>query len=186
MANFNRVMLMGNLTRDPLLKALPNGMSVCEMGLAVNRYFKTQQGEDKSDVCFLDIECFGKTADNCSRYLRKGSGAFIEGRLKQDKWVDKNSGQNRYKLLVIADKVEFLGSPQQRAQQAGAQQSNPQRSAYDSFGRENVSPFTGQPLPAAAYNPPMPNTVGVQDNASDLPPVESYEDEIIEDDNLPF
>ncbi|NMA43771.1 MAG: single-stranded DNA-binding protein [Oligosphaeraceae bacterium] len=176
MANLNKVMLMGNLTRDPILKALPSGMSVCEMGLAINRYYRTPQGEDKKEVCFVDIECYGRTADNCNRYLRKGSGAYFEGRLKQDKWIDKSSGQNRSKLMMVADKVQFLDAPQPGVQ----------GNSYGT-GREGVPAFGGYAPTTGAYSPPVPGVVAEQNTSSELPPVEIYEDEIIEEeDNVPF
>ena len=107
MASFNKVMLMGNLTRDPELRYTSNGSAVTSFGLAVNRKFK--QGEEwKDEVCFVDITVWGKQGENCAEYLSKGRPAFIEGFLKFSTW--ESDGQKRNKLEVVANTVQFLGS----------------------------------------------------------------------------
>ncbi|MDP7557604.1 MAG: single-stranded DNA-binding protein [Nitrospinaceae bacterium] len=107
MASFNKVMLMGNLTRDPELRYTANGSAVTSFGLAVNRKFK--QGDDwKEDVCFVDITVWGKQAENCAEYLSKGRPVFVEGRLQFSSW--ESDGQKRNKLDVVANTVQFLGS----------------------------------------------------------------------------
>ena len=108
MASFNKVMLMGNLTRDPELRYTSNGSAVTSFGLAVNRKFK-QGDEWKDDVCFVDITVWGKQGENCAEYLSKGRPAFIEGFLKFSTW--ETDGQKRNKLEVVASTVQFLGSP---------------------------------------------------------------------------
>ncbi len=108
MASFNKVMLMGNLTRDPELRYTSNGSAVTSFGLAVNRKFK-QGDEWKDDVCFVDITVWGKQGENCAEYLSKGRPAFIEGFLKFSTW--ESDGQKRNKLEVVASTVQFLGSP---------------------------------------------------------------------------
>ena len=110
MASFNSVTLIGNLTRDPELRFTPKGTAVAKVGLAVNRKWTTETGEKKEEVAFIDIDVFGKTAENCGQYLRKGSCALFAGRLKLDEWTDKQSGQKRSKLGVIAETVQFLDS----------------------------------------------------------------------------
>ena len=107
MASFNKVMLMGNLTRDPELRFTSNGSAVTSFGLAVNRKFK-QGDEWKDDVCFVDITVWGKQGENCAEYLSKGRPAFIEGFLKFSTW--ESDGQKRNKLEVVANTVQFLGS----------------------------------------------------------------------------
>ena len=107
MASFNKVMLMGNLTRDPELRYTSNGSAVTSFGLAVNRKFK-QGDEWKDDVCFVDITVWGKQGENCAEYLSKGRPAFIEGFLKFSTW--ESDGQKRNKLEVVANTVQFLGS----------------------------------------------------------------------------
>ena len=107
MASFNKVLLMGNLTRDPELRYTSGGTAVASFGLAVNRKFK--QGEEwKDEVCFVDITVWAKQGENCAEYLNKGSQAFIEGRLNYQTWEDKQSGQQRSKLEVVANNVQFL------------------------------------------------------------------------------
>jgi single-strand DNA-binding protein len=109
MASFNKVMLMGNLTRDPELRYTASGAAVASFGLAVNRKFK--QGEEwKDEVCFVDITVWAKQAENCTEYLHKGSPVFIEGRLNYQSW-EGEGGQKRNKLEVVANNVQFLGKP---------------------------------------------------------------------------
>ena len=108
MASFIKVMLMGNLTRDPELRFTANGSAVTNFGLAVNRKFK-QGDEWKDDVCFVDITVWGKQGENCAEYLSKGRPAFVEGYLKFSTW--ESDGQKRNKLDVVANTVQFLGSP---------------------------------------------------------------------------
>ena len=107
MASFNKVMLMGNLTRDPELRFTANGSAVASFGLAVNRKFK-HGDEWKDDVCFVDITVWGKQGENCAEYLSKGRPAFVEGYLKFSTW--ESEGQKRNKLEVVANTVQFLGS----------------------------------------------------------------------------
>jgi single-strand DNA-binding protein len=109
MASFNRVFLMGNLTRDPQLKYLPSQTAVAEFGLAMNRKFRTQQGEDREEVTFVDCAAFGKTADVINQYFTKGKPIFIEGRLKYDSWEDKQGGGKRSRLTVVVENFQFIG-----------------------------------------------------------------------------
>lgn len=111
MASFNKVVLMGNLTRAPEIRYTPKGTAVCSLGLAVNRTYKTQSGELREEPCFIDVTVWGKQADNCASYLEKGANVLIEGELKQDSWVDSETQKNRYKHLINATSVTFLGSP---------------------------------------------------------------------------
>ena len=107
MANFNKVMLMGNLPRDPELRYTASGSAVAGFGLAVNRKYK-QGDEWKDDVCFVDITAWGKQGENCAEYLSKGRPVFVEGYLKFSTW--ESDGQKRNKLEVVANSVQFLGS----------------------------------------------------------------------------
>lgn len=109
MASFNRVLLMGNLTRDPQLKYLPSQQAVAEFGIAINRKFKTAAGEDREEVTFVDVTAFGKTAEVINQHMRKGRAIFLEGRLKFDSWEDRNGGGKRSKLSVVMDNFQFLG-----------------------------------------------------------------------------
>lgn len=111
MASFNKVILVGNLTRDPELRYTPKGTAVAKIGLAVNRVWTTETGEKKEEVTFVDVDAFGRTAENVAQYMRKGSPMLVEGRLKLDQWDDKQTGQKRSKMGVVAESVQFLGSP---------------------------------------------------------------------------
>jgi len=114
MASFNKIILMGNLTRDPELRYTPKGTAVAKLGLAVNRTWKTETGETKEDVLFIDIEAFSRQAETIGQYLKKGSPILVEGRLRMDTWDDKQTNQKRTKILVTAENVRFLGSGQSR------------------------------------------------------------------------
>ena len=109
MASFNKVILVGNLTRDPELRYTPKGTAVAKVGLAVNRVWTSETGEKKEEVTFVDVDVFGRTAENVGQYMRKGSPILIEGRLRLDSWDDKQTGQKRSKLGVVAETVQFLG-----------------------------------------------------------------------------
>jgi single-strand DNA-binding protein len=107
--SLNRVILAGNLTRDPQVRFLANEQAVANFGLAVNRRYKGSDGQMKEETTFVDIEAWGRTAELVGQYLTKGRAAFIEGRLKLDSWDDKD-GQKRQKLKVVADNVQFMDS----------------------------------------------------------------------------
>ena len=109
MASYNKVFLMGNLTRDPQVKHLPSQMVVVEFGLAVNRRYKTADGVDKEETAFVDCTAFGRQAETISQYCTKGKPIFVEGRLKFDTWDDKSGGGKRSKLTVVVENFQFLG-----------------------------------------------------------------------------
>jgi len=112
MANYNKVIMVGNLTRDPEYKQLPSGQAICKLGLACNRQFKNRQTDSMiQEVCFIDIDVWGPQAESCRQYLQKGRAVLIEGRLKFDTWQD-NNGQNRSKHSIVADRVLFLSAAQ--------------------------------------------------------------------------
>src|SRR5476649_2869476 len=110
MASFNKVILMGNLTRDPELRYTPKGTAIAKVGLAINRNWTSESGEKKEEVTFVDVDIFGRTAENVGQYMRKGRLILVEGRLKLDQWDDKQTGQKRSRLGVVAETVQFLGS----------------------------------------------------------------------------
>jgi single-strand DNA-binding protein len=110
MASLNKVFLMGNLTRDPELRYTPSGASVCTFGLAVNRRFKTKQGDNRDETLFVDVTTWAKQAELCSQYLSKGRPVFVEGRLRLESWTG-NDGQKRSKMGVVAQNIQFLGGP---------------------------------------------------------------------------
>lgn len=108
MPNLNKVFLIGNLTRDPELRYIPSGTAVCALGLAVNRRFKTKQGDSRDETLFVDVTVWGKQAELCSQYLSKGRPVFIEGRLRLETWTG-NDGQKKSKMRVVAENFQFLG-----------------------------------------------------------------------------
>ena len=110
MASFNKVILLGNLTRDPEVRYTPKGSAVADLGIAVNRQYTLENGEKREEVTFVDVTFWGRTAEVAGEYLKKGRPVFIEGRLQLDTWDDKQSGQKRSKLKVIGESMQMLGS----------------------------------------------------------------------------
>jgi len=106
--SINKVMLAGNLTRCPEVKFLANEQAVCNFGLAINRKYKGRDGEQKEETTFVEVTCWGRTAELCGQYLDKGRNVHVEGRLKLDTWEDKNGGAQRSKLGVVAEQVNFI------------------------------------------------------------------------------
>ena len=109
MANLNKVLLLGNVTRDPEVRYTPKGSAVCDLGVAVNRAYTTDIGEKREEVTFVDVTLWGRTAEVASEYLKKGRPVFIEGRLQMDTWDDKQTGQKRTRLRVVAENMQLLG-----------------------------------------------------------------------------
>lgn len=109
-ANYNKVLLMGNLTRDPEVRFTPNNQAVANIGLAVNRRWKDANGQPQEETTFVDCEAWGRTAEVMKQYLAKGRPIFIEGRLKLDQWQDKTSGEKRSKLKVVVESFNFIDS----------------------------------------------------------------------------
>jgi single-strand DNA-binding protein len=124
MSSYNKVILVGNLTRDPELRYTPKGTAVANLGLAVNRKWTTESGEKKEEVTFVDVDLFGRNAENAGKYLTKGRPVLVEGRLRLDQWEDKQSGQKRSKLGVVGEAIQFLGGAAKQDEQP-AQRANP-------------------------------------------------------------
>jgi single-strand DNA-binding protein len=120
MANFNKVYLIGNLTRDPELRVTPKGTAICQFGLAINRQFKDESGAMRDETTFVDIEAWGKQGETIAKYCTKGRPLFVEGRLRFDQWEDKTSGQKRSKLKIVLEGFQFLGSGQREGGAPGA------------------------------------------------------------------
>jgi single-strand DNA-binding protein len=110
MASFNKVILLGNLTRDPEVRYTPKGTAVTELGMAVNRVYTAENGEKREETTFVDVTLWGRTAEIAGEYLKKGRPVFIEGRLQLDTWDDKQSGQKRSKLKVVGEGLQLIGS----------------------------------------------------------------------------
>lgn len=144
--NYNKVFLAGNLTRDPQVRFFANERAVADFGLACNRRYKTADGQMKEEATFVDVEAWGRTAELVGQYLTKGRGCFVEGRLKLDSWEDKESGQKRSKLKVVADSVQFVDS---RGGQGGG-------AAGDDAGSESAPAAPRGPAPAAPLDDEPP------------------------------
>src|ERR1051326_1013383 len=129
MANFNKVILAGNLTRDPEVRYTPKGTAIAKLGLAINRTWKTETGETKEEVTFVDVDAFGRTAEVISQYLKKGRPILVEGRLKLDQWDDKQTGQKRSRLGVVLEGFQFLDSGRSDGSGGGGGRSFSQSSA---------------------------------------------------------
>ena len=110
MPSFNKVILMGNLTRDPEIRSTPAGMSVVKFSIATSRKYKTKDGEQREEATFVDIEAWGKQAETIAQYFSKGKPILLEGRLKLDQWEEKSTGQKRSKLGVVLEGFTFVGS----------------------------------------------------------------------------
>lgn len=104
-------MIIGNLTRDPEIKALPSGIKVCQLSIATNRVWKDKEGNKKEDVDYHNVVVFGRTAETAAQYLRKGSSALVEGRLQTRSWDDKATGEKKYRTEIVADTVQFGNRP---------------------------------------------------------------------------
>ena len=128
MASFNKVILLGNLTRDPEVRYTPKGSAVADLGIAVNRQYTLENGEKREEVTFVDVTFWGRTAEVAGEYLKKGRPIFIEGRLQLDTWDDKQSGQKRSRLKVIGETMQMLGS-RGGAGDTGDEENRPARSA---------------------------------------------------------
>ena len=136
MANFNKVILVGNLTRDPQMRYTANGMAVCDFGVAVNRQWKSQDGESKEEVCFIDVSAWGRTGEVVAEYKKKGDPILIEGRLQMQSWQGQD-GQKRTKHAVVAEAVQFLG---QRREGGSPDQGRPARPAQPAQGGGQQAP----------------------------------------------
>lgn len=129
MANFNKVILAGNLTRDPELRYTPKGTAVAKIGLAINRTWRTETGEQKEEVTFVDVDAFGKTAETIGQYFKKGRPILIEGRLRYETWEDKQTNQKRSKLGVVMENFQFMDSNRTEGAAAEAPRNRPAPSA---------------------------------------------------------
>lgn len=128
MSSYNKVIMMGNLTRDPEFKQLPSGQGVCRLGIATNRQFKPKSGAEAiQEVCFIDVDVWGVQAESCHKFLEKGSQVLLEGRLKLDSWQD-GEGQKRSKHSIVADRITFLRAGSQ-SEEVSEQESSPKMTA---------------------------------------------------------
>jgi single-strand DNA-binding protein len=130
MASFNKVILMGNLTRDPELRYTPKGTAIAKLGLAVNRNWTTETGEKKEEVTFVDVDAFGRQAEVIAQYMKKGRPIFIEGRLRLEQWDDKQTGQKRSRLGIVLESFQFIdGGNRTAGGEPGAEAPRPRAAA---------------------------------------------------------
>lgn len=155
-ANYNKVILMGNLVADPDLRTTPKGTQVCELRMAINR-FVGGDGERREEATFLDVTCWGRTAEIAGQYLSKGRAVFIEGRLQMDTWDDKTTGQKRSRLRIIAENLQMLGSPRDGTSQPrsnGPSQGGYSQGGYSQPNRPSSPPPAAPP--AADFDDDIP------------------------------
>ncbi|QYM78354.1 single-stranded DNA-binding protein [Horticoccus luteus] len=145
MANYNKVMLIGNLTRDPELRVTPKGTAICQFGLAINRQFKDESGAARDETTFVDIEAWGRQGETISKYCSKGRPLFVEGRLRFDQWEDKTSGQKRSRLKVVLENFQFLGEGRRDGASGGAAGEEGEKTPE----QHSPAPRAASPRPAA-------------------------------------
>jgi len=148
MPSLNKVMLMGNLTRDPELRVTPKGTPICQFSLAINRQFKMESGESREEVIYVDIEAWGKQGETIAKYMTKGRPLYVEGRLRLDQWEDKNTKEKRSRMKVVLEGFQFLGDS--RGGGAGAPPGDADQAS--SPERHSPPPRTGGSKPPAAEN----------------------------------
>ena len=156
MANLNRVLLIGNLTRDPELRVTPKGTAICQFGLAISRSFKDESGQTREEATFVDIEAWGKQGELIAKYCTKGRPLFVEGRLRFDQWEDKQTQQKRSKLKVVLENFQFLGGREGGAPGAGGSASGGDEGGEHSYERPSAppprAPGGGRPAPAPQHD----------------------------------
>jgi len=196
MANLNKVLLMGNITRDPELKYLPSQTAVCEFGMAVNRTWTGQDGVKKEEVTFVDCSCFGKQAELISKYKKKGDPLFIEGRLKLDQW-EAQDGSKRSKMRVVVENFQFLNRSSgqfgpgagQGGQQGAGYSGEGEYGGEQGGGQVQTTPAARQPYRAAGRPAPArPAAAPAAPNydAGDVPSMPEDEQPQIKEDDIPF
>jgi single-strand DNA-binding protein len=179
MANYNKVILVGNLTRDPQMRYLPSQMPVVDFGLAVNHRYKTKSGEDREEVCFIDCSAFGRQAEVINQYCRKGRPLLVEGRLKFDTWEDKQGGGKRSKHTIVIDNFQLLGGRDSAGGGGGG--------GYDQAGGGGGASYGEEQRPAPPRNqgaPPQRGGAGQRPAPAPEPPF--GEEQTFQDDDIPF
>jgi single-strand DNA-binding protein len=175
MADYNKVLLLGRLAQDPELRHIPSGSAVTDLRLATSRKYTTKEGDRREETLYIDITVWNRQAENCCEYLRKGSAVFVEGSLRMDTWTDKASGENRSKIKVDAERVQFLDS--RRGEDAGSADDEGQgqspgpgasrgRHAGSGNGHSRPGPSQSAPAAPASARRPAPGESG---SAEDIP-----------------
>jgi len=148
MPALNKVLLMGNLTRDPELRVTPKGTPICQFALAINRQFKMESGESREEVIYVDVEAWGKQGETIAKYCTKGRPLYVEGRLRLDQWEDKNTKEKRSRMKVVLEQFQFLGDGRGGGAPAGASDA-PGAASPERF---SPPPRASSPKPAATEN----------------------------------
>ncbi|MBM3841668.1 MAG: single-stranded DNA-binding protein [Verrucomicrobiota bacterium] len=148
MPALNKVLLMGNLTRDPELRVTPKGTPICQFALAINRQFKMESGESREEVIYVDVEAWGKQGETIAKYCTKGRPLYVEGRLKLDQWEDKNTKEKRSRMKVVLEQFQFLGDGRGGGAPAGAGD-GPAAASPERF---SPPPRASSPKPATTEN----------------------------------
>ena len=154
MANLNKVMLIGNLTRDPELRVTPKGTAICQFSLAVNRKFKDESGGEREEVTYVDIEAWSKQGETIAKYCTKGRPLFVEGRLRLDQWEDKTTKEKRSRMKVVLENFQFLGGGQRDGAAAGGE--GGEGSAPRSYAPRRTTPRPAAPAPQENLDEDVP------------------------------
>lgn len=177
MASLNKVMLIGNLTRDPEVRYTPKGTAVTDIGLAVNRNYTTDNGEKREETTFVDVTLWGRQAEIAGQYMKKGRPVYVEGRLQMDTWQDKQTGQNRTRLKIVGDAFQFLGGKDDGGGSGGGgghQQSyGGQEGGGGGGDRQQQPQYDSRPAPSQSGGGEAPSHGGGADFSE-------------EDDDIPF
>lgn len=189
MAGYNRVVLIGNLTRDPEYKQLTSGQPVCRLGLATNRQFKNRQtGSMVQEVCYIDVDVWGAQAESCRQFLQKGRSVLIEGRIKLDTWQDQN-GQNRNKHSIVADRVVFLSAGPALQQEDEVGIDSPHFGSLDAKGQEvmdQVEQLKAKAAGRSAGVKAAKKVMPAKDTSNVITGEMAFQDEPPFQDDLPF
>ncbi len=180
MASLNKVMLIGNLTRDPEVKYTPKGIAIVEIGLAVNRTYTTADGEKREEVTYIDVSFFGKQAEVLGQWMKKGRPLYVEGRLKLDSWDDKESGKKQYKLRVTGEEFQFLGSKNDGG--GGGDEGGGSSRSGGGYSQNRPQPSSQRPPQQNDYDdspPPQRSAPSQQPRPDAFPPG-------LDDDEIPF
>ncbi|MCG8602176.1 MAG: single-stranded DNA-binding protein [Verrucomicrobiales bacterium] len=182
MPNLNKVMLMGNITRDPEVRYTPKGTAVTDISLAVNRSYSLDDGERREETTFVEITYWGRQAEVIGEYMKKGRPLYVEGRLQLDQWEDKNTGQNRSRLKIVGENFQFLGGRDGNSGGGGGQQQPYQQSA---------PPQQQSAPPQQQAAPPQQNYQQAPPQQQSSPPPQQqqptgYEPIQDDDDDIPF
>ena len=157
MANLNKVMLIGNLTRDPELRVTPKGTAICQFSLAVNRKFKDESGGEREEVTYVDIEAWSKQGETIAKYCTKGRPLFVEGRLRLDQWEDKTTKEKRSRMKVVLENFQFLGSGRaDGAAPGGGGEGGEGGSAPRSYAPRATTPRPAAPAPQENLDEDVP------------------------------